>query len=120
MARTPKLVNIRLQALLMLLNYRWAAASSKDVGELGVVNVEDLIADLDRQSNVQIKPSQLADLIHHMKEVIFERVPPVKLEYGIKNHNRVMRLLKSQAPELFKELSTGEVVMVDYELRDDV
>lgn len=116
MARTPENVNISLHDLMLLLNYRWAATCS-EIGDLGVKCYEDLLGDIGIQSEIRIRPDQLADLIHHMKEVTFERVEPAKLMFTHKNHNKLMRRLKSQMPSLFKETSAGEVVMVDYEDR---
>jgi hypothetical protein len=118
-ARTPETVNIGLQELMLLLNYRFAAVNSERVGELGLQTHEELVADLNRQSRVVIKPSQLADLIHHMREAIFEKVrAPYELEYKVKNHNEIMKQLKHQAPHLFKANSAGEIVMVELEGKD--
>jgi hypothetical protein len=118
MARTPETVSISLHELMVLLNFKWAAVSSSDVGELGDTVYEDLLSQLNSQCKIEIKPKQLDDLIFHMKEVIFERVKPARMEFSHKNHNRFMRRLKAQAPHLFKELPSGEVVMINYEDRD--
>lgn len=117
MARTPDLVNIKLQELMLLLTYRWAAVNSPVLGELGVEPHESILNDIDRQSDLQVTPAQLADLVYHMKMAILDKTEPAKLRFTVKNYNKIMRKLKSQAPNLFKELATGEVVMVELEER---
>lgn len=115
MARTPDLVSIKLQELMLLLTYRWAAVNSPILGELGTENHEGILNDIDRQSSVQLTPSQLADLIYHMKMAILDKTEPARLRFTTKNYNKIMRKLKSQVPNLFKELKSGEVVMVELE-----
>lgn len=113
--RTPETVDVRLHDLMTLLCYRWAATNSPHVGELGLDNYEKLVTDIDTQSNVNVTPRQLADLIFHMKECVFERVKPVRLDFTIKNHNKMMRRLKQTAPHMFKETAAGELVMIELE-----
>lgn len=115
MARTPETVNIGLHELMLLLQFRWTAVNSPEIGELGPKVYEELVQTIDAGNNLQIKPAQLADLVHHMREVIFEKIPLFKPDIQIKNHNKVMRRLKRRAPHLFKELPSGEVVMVELE-----
>jgi hypothetical protein len=117
MARTPDTVNIRLHDLMVLLMYRWAATNSPLIGELGEATYDETVSAIDTQSKLEITPMQLADLIYHMKECVFGRVKPVKLDFRIKNYNRIMRRLKSTAPNMFKETAAGEVVMVELEDR---
>jgi hypothetical protein len=114
MARTAEFVHIPLHELMLLLNYRWAASNS-EIGDLGNKPYETLVAEINMQSKVELTAEQLADLIYHMKEVIFERVKPAPLALSLKNHNQVMRRLKSYVPNLFKETAQGEIVMVNYE-----
>jgi hypothetical protein len=116
MARTPELLDMRLQDLMLLLSYRWAAVQSS-IGELGDRTQEEFVAEIDRLSKVKIRPSQLADLVYHMKEVVFEKVQPAKLDFTTKNHNAIMRRLKQTNPEMFKTLPSGEVVMHELEER---
>jgi hypothetical protein len=78
---------------------------------------EDFVDDIDRQSQVEITPAQLACLVHHMQQCVFEKVKPARLKFNVYNHNHVMRRLKSQMPHLFKELPTGEITLVDFEER---
>lgn len=117
MARTPDTVNIRAHELMLLLCYRWAAVNSPDIGELGTKVYEEIVSDIDTQSKIEVTPAQLADLIHHMKEVVFEKVKPARLNFSVRNYNKTMRRLKSQAPNLFKEAPSGEVVMIELEER---
>lgn len=117
MARTPETVSIKLHDLMLLLNYRWAAVNSSEIGELGLVPHEDFVAQIDAQSRVEVTPVQLADLIHHFKECTFEKVKPAKLNFTTRNYNHFLRKLKKQAPTLFKETAAGEVVMVELEDR---
>lgn len=114
MARTPNTVPIKLHDLMLLCCYRWAAVNS-EIGELGVETHDDLLTQIDMQSQIEIKPAQLADLIHHMKEVVFEKVKPAKLIFTMQNHNKMMKALKRQNPELFKEGPAGEIIMVELE-----
>lgn len=115
MARTPDTVNVGLHELMQLLQFKWTAVNCENIGELGPKDYESMIQDMNAQSQIELKPAQLADLVHHMKEVIFEKVPLLPPSTQLKNHNRIMRRLKATAPNLFKELATGEVVMVDLE-----
>ena len=116
MARTPDLINIPLRELMRLLYYRWAATKS-EIGDLGVYCVDDLLKALDEQSRVAITPLQLADLVHHMKECVYEKEQPVCPGFQVKNHNEIMKQLAKAMPDIFKELPTGEVVMVELEDR---
>lgn len=117
MARTPETVNIRLHDLLLLLNYRWAATNSKVIGDLGVKCYEDLVAQIEAQSQFEVTPVQLADLIHHMKECVFEQIEPAKMSFSAKNYNQILKGLKRSAPHMFKETATGELQMIELEER---
>lgn len=117
MARTPNLVSITLHDLMLLLNYRWAAVNSERIGDLGILPYEDFVSRMDMQSEVNVSPQQLADLIYHMKQVIFERVKPARLTFTARNYNDTMKKLKAQLPHMFKENSAGEVVMIELEER---
>ena len=114
MARTPNTVSIKLHDLMLLWSYRWAAVNCK-IGELGPETHSEIFDAIDRQSKIEIRPAQLADLIFHMQQVMFERIEPAKLVFTMKNHNKMMRKLKSQNPELFKVNKAGEIVMKELE-----
>lgn len=115
MPRTPELVHIKLHELMLLLTYRWAAVNSPVLGELGVDNHETIVDNIDRQSDVQVTPAQLADLIYHMKMAVLDKTAPHPIRFTMKNYNKIMRKLKSQVPHMFKETAAGEVVMVELE-----
>lgn len=119
MARTPNTVRISLHILMRLLNYRWSAVKTPTIGELGDVLHEDFVNEIDKQSKVEIRPSQLADLVYHMREAVFDGAPTRVIDLTPKNHNVFMHELRREYPELFKQVPSGEIVMVNIENRDD-
>lgn len=80
-----------------------------------MVNYEEIVESIDVKSTINVKPTHLADLVYHMKEVVFSQLPPMKIDARERNHNKIMRKLKANVPSMFKELPTGEVVMIELE-----
>lgn len=113
--RTPDFVRINLSELVLLLNYKQIA--STEIGELGDEIYEETLAAIDRQSKISVTPKQLADLIYHMKECFLDKIKAPRISLKIKNYNHLMRELKDQVPQLFKELPSGEIEMINLEER---
>jgi len=117
MAQPNHLVHLNLPELVLLLSYYWTSVNSS-IGDLGTVDYNETLNQIDQQSNIKISASQLENLVYHMKQVIFEKLRMAKPDPKIKNYNRIMLRLKAQAPSLFKELPSGEVVFVNFQDRD--
>lgn len=109
----PKTVNISLHELIELLQYYWAAVNSKKIGDLGLKSYEEIIYELDKQSTVRISPSQLEHLVYHAKEVIMNRIDPIRVNRKAKSYYPLMKRLEDQVPQLFKTTSSGEIVFIE-------
>jgi len=107
------MVKIALNELVTLLQYYWAAVNSKKIGELGLKPYEEVLNDIDKQSRVVITTDQLKNLVYHAKEVIMNRVEPVRVNYKARSYHPIMEKLADQAPHLFYTKPTGEIVFKD-------
>ncbi len=118
MGRTGTSYTLGLHDLVELLQFKWAALVHPEIGETNEIPYEQMLQAIDKKNNIELSASQIADLVYSMKEVVFERAVLKKPDATIKNHNVIMRRLKRGNPHLFKELPSGEIVMVNYEVRD--
>lgn len=119
MAQTPLTVNIGLHNLLMLLNYYWASVNSDRVGDLGNKTYEETIIEIEKNSTFKVTPSQLESLVFHMKQAIFEKIKPIHTDNRLKSYHQIMRNLKEEIPQLFKELPSGEISFIDFKEREN-
>lgn len=118
MSQVPNSVTIDLRDLLPLLNYYWSSVNSS-VGELGTKTYEETLLDISRQSSIKLTPAQLENLVYHTKQAIFEKLKPMILDLRMKNYQKIMKRLADEIPHLFKKLSSGEIVFINFEEKEN-
>lgn len=120
MANLPKQVRIELKDLANLLSYYNVAVNSEEIGDLGITTYEEMLSDVSKTSECLVTPEQLESLVYHAKQVIFEKLRPVKVDLRKKSYFKMMEKLSNDIPQLFKTLSSGEIVFIDFEDRKSV
>jgi hypothetical protein len=118
MPNLPHTIAIDLRDLVTLVCYYWTAVNSEKIGDLGSNPYEDFMSDLASKCRCQITPEQLESLVYHMKQVIFEKKTAKPIQMKQRNYYHFMRHLKSEIPQLFKELPSGEIVFINFEDRE--
>lgn len=120
MPNLPHQVEISIQDFSSLLAFYWTAVNSKQIGDLGSKSYEDVLSEIGKQSHIRVTPEQLENLVYHMKQVVFEKLKPITVDNRQKNYYSILRRLKDDVPQLFKTLSSGEIVFINFEDRENV
>ncbi len=108
--RYPKYVKISVHELSQLLaSWNLFTEDPEELGEhiLGT-HYPDIVRDIDIQSNINVTPQQLYNLIWYYKHCVLERLSFHHKKLP-KNYNKLMRRLMKQVPLLFIEDADGEV-----------
>ena len=117
MPRPPKSVRVSLDSIFPLLLYYYAA--SKDRKTQGEYSTdwtwETFCESLDKQNDyITMTPNQLHHLIYNYKTATHDKRIPTKAVKNIaKQYLPVMKRLKKELPNLFKEDLDNDIVMVD-------
>ena len=85
------------------------------MGDLGSKTYEETVLDIEKQSVLKVTPAQLESLVFHMKQMIFEKLKPIQVDTRIKSYHAIIRKLKDEIPNLFKELPSGEITFINFE-----
>lgn len=117
MPNLPLKVRIDLKDLTNLLSYYNVAVHSDDVGDLGSKSYEEVLSEVSNTSECYVSPEQLENLIYHAKQVIFEKLRPVRVDLRQKSYHKIMEKLSGDIPQLFKTLPSGEIVFINFEDR---
>lgn len=117
MANLPHKVRIDLRHLAELLSYYNVAVNSDYVGDLGSKPYEEVLSEVANTSECFISPEQLESLVYHAKQVIFEKLRPVKVDMKRKSYHSMMEKLSDDIPQLFKTLPSGEITFISFEDR---
>lgn len=99
----------------MLLNYYWASVNSERVGDLNDRTYEETVLEIEKNSSFKVTPAQLENMVFHMKQAIFEKIKPVHMDNRLKSYHKIMRNLRDEIPQLFKELPSGEISFINFQ-----